>query len=55
MDRHLRQLRDRLSRAAETVNTVDEEQVRSAFVTLNDYCADLAQSWSQHTGRRPLS
>jgi hypothetical protein len=55
VERHLHQLRDSLSQAAETVNTVDEEQVRIAFVTLNDYCAELARSWSQHSGRRPLS
>jgi hypothetical protein len=43
------QLRDILTRAGETV------KVRTAFVTLNDYYANLAQAWSERTGRRPLS
>jgi hypothetical protein len=53
--RHLRQLRDSVSRAGNTVNTVDDEQLRTRFTTLNDYCTDLARAWSQHTGLRPLS
>jgi hypothetical protein len=55
VERQLGQLRESLSQAGETVNTVDDEQVRTAFTTLNDHCTDLARAWSQHTGRRPLS
>jgi hypothetical protein len=55
VERQLRQLRDSVSRAGKTVNTVDNEQLRTAFTTLNDYCTDLARAWSQHTGLRPLS
>jgi phosphomannomutase len=54
VDRQLGRLRDSLRRAGDMVNTVDEEQVRTAFVTLNDYYANLAEAWSEHTGRRPL-
>ena len=55
VERQLGQLRESLSGAAETVNIVDEEQARTEFTTLRDLCTDLAQAWSQHTGRRPLS
>lgn len=55
VERQLGQLRDSVSRAGQTVNTVDDEQLRTAFATLNDYCTDLARAWSQHTGLRPLS
>ena len=55
VERQLGRLRDSVSRSGGTVNTVDEEQARTAFTTLNDLCTDLARAWSQRTGRRPLS
>lgn len=55
VERQLDQLRQSLSQAEEAVNTVDEEQARTEFMTLQDLCTDLARAWSQHPGRRPIS
>jgi hypothetical protein len=40
-------LRDRFGLTDDNVNTVDEEKVRTAFVTLVDLVLDLQRSWDQ--------
>jgi hypothetical protein len=40
-------LRERFGLTDDNVNTVDEEKIRTAFVTLVDLVVDLQRSWSQ--------
>jgi hypothetical protein len=43
----LRHLREALGIDEEKVNTIDEEEARTAFWTLSDLVTDLQRSWQQ--------